>query len=94
LGGRCPFLRLGVYTEEEGTGMADRLKHPDNPILGPGYTMSALFDAYIMPVGDRLRMWLSWRDLHSIAVSISEDGVRRSAPCIVMEQHPAIMTGR
>ena len=65
-------------------------KHPANPVLGPGYTVSALFDGCIAPVGDRLRMWLSWRDLHSIALSESEDGVTWSAPRVVLERDPSI----
>jgi len=65
-------------------------KHPENPVLGPGYTVSALFDGCVAVVGDGLRMWLSWRDLHSIAMSESDDGVRWSAPRVVLERDESI----
>jgi beta-1,2-mannobiose phosphorylase / 1,2-beta-oligomannan phosphorylase len=57
----------------------------ENPILGPGYTVSALFDMSVMEIETGLRMWLSWRDTASIAVSDSADGVHWTAPRIVLE---------
>ena len=69
--------------------MTNWLKHPENPILGPGYTVTALFDACVVPAGNKLRMWLSWRDVHAIAVSDSADGVHWSAPRIVLERDPS-----
>lgn len=69
--------------------MANWTKHPDNPVMGPGYTRQAAFDCCVMPVGEGLRMWLSWRDLRSIAVSDSDDGVHWSGPRIALEPEPA-----
>ena len=66
-------------------------KHPENPILGPGYTVQALFDCCVVPVGDMLRMWLSWRDLRSIAYSESADGVHWSPPRVVLEVDRSIL---
>jgi predicted GH43/DUF377 family glycosyl hydrolase len=61
------------------------IKHPESPVLGPGYTVQALFDCCVVPDGDRLRMWLSWRDLHSIAYSESVDGIHWTPPRVVLE---------
>src|SRR5690242_9608921 len=69
--------------------MGDWIKQADNPVLGPGYCRQAVFDCCVVPLGDRLRMWLSWRDLHSIAVSDSDDGVHWTAPHITLEPEPA-----
>jgi predicted GH43/DUF377 family glycosyl hydrolase len=66
------------------------VKHRDNPVLGPGYTVQALFDCCVVPDRDRLRMWLSWRDLHSIAYSESADGVHWSPPRLALEVDRAI----
>jgi len=60
-------------------------KCPDNPVLGPGYCIAAIFDVCVIPQGDKLSMWLSWRDLRSIAYSESIDGVHWTAPRIVLE---------
>ena len=65
-------------------------KHPASPVLGPGYCLEALFDCCVLAEDDRLRMWLSWRDLHSIAVSESPDGVDWTGPRIVLEVAPSI----
>jgi len=70
--------------------MAEWVKYPGNPVLGPGYTVQALFDCCVAPVGEALRMWLSWRDLRSIAVSDSRDGAQWTAPRIVLERDPTI----
>ncbi len=70
--------------------MTEWTKHPDNPVLGPGYCLQGLFDCCVMPEGDKLRMWLSWRDLHSIAYSESRDGVHWTGPRIVLEVNPKI----
>jgi len=66
------------------------IKHPENPVLGPGYTVQALFDCCVVPTGDTLRMWLSWRDLRSIALSESADGARWTAPRVALEVDPSI----
>ena len=50
-------------------------KHTANPVLGPGICRKGVFDCCVVPEGDRLRMWFSWRDLHSIAYTESLDGV-------------------
>jgi predicted GH43/DUF377 family glycosyl hydrolase len=66
-------------------------KHLDNPVLGPGYCLQAVFDCCVIPEGDRLlSMWLSWRDLRSIAYCESEDGANWTAPRIVLEVNPQI----
>jgi hypothetical protein len=58
--------------------------------LGPGYCLQALFDSCVVPEENRLRIWLSWRDLHSIALSESADGARWTAPRIVLERDATI----
>lgn len=60
-------------------------KHGAGPVLGPGYTVSALFDACVIPHGDGVRAWVSWRDVKSIAVCDSSDGIAWSAPRIALE---------
>jgi len=51
--------------------MTEWTKHPENPVPGPGYCLKGVFDCCVIPQGDRLRMWFSWRDLRSIAYSES-----------------------
>jgi predicted GH43/DUF377 family glycosyl hydrolase len=70
--------------------MTEWKKHPDNPVLGPGYCLQAVFDCCVVPEAHRLRMWLSWRDLRSIAYSESGDGVHWAGPRIVLEVAPGI----
>jgi predicted GH43/DUF377 family glycosyl hydrolase len=71
--------------------MGEWTKHPQNPVLGPGYCLKALFDCCVIPRRNgKLRMWLSWRDLRSIAISESDDGVHWTAPRIVLEVDPGI----
>jgi predicted GH43/DUF377 family glycosyl hydrolase len=70
--------------------MTDWIKSPENPVLGPGYCLQALFDSCVVPEENRLRIWLSWRDLHSIALSESADGARWTAPRIVLERDATI----
>lgn len=65
-------------------------KHPASPVLGPGYCLQALFDCCLVAEGERLRMWLSWRDLRSIAYSESRDGVEWTGPRIALEVAPSI----
>jgi predicted GH43/DUF377 family glycosyl hydrolase len=65
--------------------MAEWTKHPENPVLGPGICRQGVFDCCVLPQGDKLRMWFSWRDLHSIAYADSLDGVHWSGPHIVLE---------
>jgi predicted GH43/DUF377 family glycosyl hydrolase len=65
-------------------------KHPSNPVLGPGYTVTALFDACMLRFGEGIRSYVSWRDLKSIAASDSTDGVSWAAPRLVLEVDPAI----
>lgn len=69
-------------------------KHPDNPILGPGYCILAIFDVCVVPERGKLRMWFSWRDLHSIGYTESKDGVHWTAPRIVLEVTPNIQWTR
>ena len=70
--------------------MSDWIKHPENPVVGPGYTVTACFDSCVIPEGDMLRMWFSWRDLHSLAYCESRDGVHWTPPRIVLEVNPKI----
>ena len=70
--------------------MALFTKHPSNPVMGPGYTVTAIFDSCITRHGDHFKMWCSWRDMNAIAVSDSEDGVSWSAPRIVLERNPKV----
>lgn len=70
--------------------MSNWQKHPENPVLGPGYCLQAVFDCCVIPVDDRLRMWLSWRDLRSIAYTESADGAHWLGPRIVLEVDPKI----
>jgi len=70
--------------------MVEWTKHPENPVLGPGYCRQALFDCCVIPDENGLHMWLSWRDLHSIAYSKSEDGIHWTGPRIVIEPHSTI----
>lgn len=60
-------------------------KHPASPVLGPGYTVTACFDCSVLLDGERLRMWFSWRDMHSLGYCESEDGVHWTPPRIVFE---------
>ncbi len=69
--------------------MTNWAKHPANPVVGPGYSRQAVFDCCVMPLKTGLRMWLSWRDVQSIAVSDSDDGAQWTAPRIVLEPNPA-----
>jgi len=65
--------------------MAEWTKYPGNPVLGPGICTKAVFDCCVIPEGDMLRMWFSWRDLRSIAYCESRDGAHWSAPHTVLE---------
>jgi predicted GH43/DUF377 family glycosyl hydrolase len=64
------------------------LKSPHNPVIGPE-SADTFFDCCVVPVGEGLRMYLSWRDRHSLAVCESPDGVTWSAPRIVLAPEPA-----
>jgi beta-1,2-mannobiose phosphorylase / 1,2-beta-oligomannan phosphorylase len=70
--------------------MSAWIKHPGNPVLGPGYTVSACFDSCVLVEGALLRMWFSWRDLASIAYCESNDGVHWTPPRVVLEYDPRI----
>jgi beta-1,2-mannobiose phosphorylase / 1,2-beta-oligomannan phosphorylase len=70
--------------------MTEWIKHPGNPVLGPGICTQAVYDCCVIPEGDRLRMWFSWRDLRSIAYCESRDGVHWTAPRTCLEPDATI----
>jgi predicted GH43/DUF377 family glycosyl hydrolase len=63
-------------------------KSPHNPVMGPA-SADTFFDCCVAPVGERLRMYLSWRDRNSLACCESRDGVHWSAPVVVLGPDPA-----
>ena len=65
--------------------MSTWTKHPENPVLGPGICIKAVFDCCVLPQGNKLRMWFSWRALASIAYTESTDGVHWTGPRVVLE---------
>jgi predicted GH43/DUF377 family glycosyl hydrolase len=62
------------------------VKHPASPVLDFG----TLFDCCVVPDGDRLRMWFSWRDRHALGHAESADGVGWSNPQVVLAPDAAL----
>jgi beta-1,2-mannobiose phosphorylase / 1,2-beta-oligomannan phosphorylase len=60
-------------------------KHPV-PVLGGEY--GTCFDVCVLREHGVYRMWLSWRPKKSVAISESHDGVRWTAPAIVLPPTP------
>jgi predicted GH43/DUF377 family glycosyl hydrolase len=63
------------------------VKYPGNPVLGGRY--GTCFDISVLRVGDRYRMWFSWRPKASIALVESRDGIHWSEPEIVLGPNKA-----
>lgn len=61
-------------------------KHDGNPVLGGegGF----YFDNHVVKVDGTYRMFFSWRDHYSIALSESTDGITWSEPLIVLPPRP------
>jgi len=66
------------------------VKYAGNPVLG-SETLGVCFDVFLLQADDGLRMYFSWRDKKSLAVSVSEDGIRWGQPRIVLE--PLLSSG-
>lgn len=62
-------------------------KYRGNPVLGGEY--GTCFDICVIQDNGTFRMWVSWRPKKSIALSESSDGIRWSAPRIVLAPNPA-----
>ncbi len=62
-------------------------KSPDNPVLGGA--LGTCFDVCVLQARGAFRMWFSWRPQKSIGLVESEDGVRWSAPTIVLGPNPS-----
>lgn len=58
------------------------VKCADNPLLGGA--LGTCFDISMLRDGENIVMYFSWRDCHSIARSVSADGVHWSAPEICL----------
>lgn len=65
------------------------VKHGGNPVLGGD--LGTCFDLALIVENAAYRMWFSWRPKKSVALTESADGIRWSAPCIVLE--PETSTG-
>ena len=59
-------------------------KFEGNPILG-NEKLGTCFDVFLLPDQDGLRMYFSWRQKKSLAVSLSQDGIKWSEPRIILE---------
>ena len=68
-------------------------KYINNPVFG-NKEMGTCFDVIVLPgqnCGSRYKMYFSWRPKKSIAVTLSDDGIKWSEPEIILE--PDINTG-
>lgn len=64
-------------------------KHPENPVYGDVQT-GTLFDVYVTKQPDgRLRMDLSWRTNHTLAVAFSADGTHWTVPQTTLSPDPS-----
>ncbi len=61
-------------------------KYPGNPIIGPEH--GETFDATVLELPDRYRMYLSWRSTRSIAYTESRDGIHWGEIAKVLEADP------
>ncbi|MDR3228878.1 MAG: family 43 glycosylhydrolase [Puniceicoccales bacterium] len=59
------------------------VKHPANPVVGDKKT-GTCFDVSMLREDGLFKMWFSWRPKHSLAYTESKDGVKWSAPRIVL----------
>jgi predicted GH43/DUF377 family glycosyl hydrolase len=61
-------------------------KFAGNPVLGePG---DFRFDNHVLRIGERYRMYFSWRTHYSIAMTESPDGLHWSEPILVLQPRP------
>lgn len=65
-------------------------KYEGNPVLG-SEALGTCFDIFVMEDGGEYRMYFSWRNRKSLAVSTSKDGVEWSEPRVILE--PRLDTG-
>jgi len=70
-------------------GESGWVKYEGNPVLGGEY--GTCFDVCVLREGNKFRMWVSWRPKQSVALTESADGIRWSAPEIVLG--PRLKTG-
>ena len=63
-------------------------KHPASPVLGGN--LGTCFDISMVAGAEEIRMYFSWRDRHSIALTVSLDGIHWSEPeiCIAPRETP------
>ncbi|MCL1821021.1 MAG: hypothetical protein FWG36_10265 [Oscillospiraceae bacterium] len=60
------------------------IKYSSNPVLG-GEELGVCFDVFLLKADDGLRMYFSWRDKKSLAVSVSQNGIDWGEPKIILE---------
>jgi predicted GH43/DUF377 family glycosyl hydrolase len=65
---------------------ADWHKYAGNPVLGGA--LGTCFDVTLLQEGGRYRLWFSWRPKESVALVESQDGIRWTAPQIVLAPNP------
>jgi beta-1,2-mannobiose phosphorylase / 1,2-beta-oligomannan phosphorylase len=81
--GNCPADTAIPPVSPRATDTASGwIKYAGNPVLGG--TLGTCFDVSVMQVGDRYRMWFSWRPRKSVALVESQDGLQWSEPKIVL----------
>ena len=59
------------------------VKYANSPVLG-GSTFGTIFDISVLKEASGYKMWCSWRNLKSIALSSSSDGFKWSNPVIAL----------
>jgi len=64
------------------------IKYPANPVFG-GPALGTCFDVQIVPNGNGLRMYFSWRPKRSLAFTDSADGIHWSDPVIILGPNAA-----
>jgi hypothetical protein len=63
------------------------VKYKGNPVLGGQY--GTCFDICVLRESGMYRMWVSWRPKKSVAITESKDGIRWSAPEVVLPPEPS-----
>ena len=63
------------------------IKYAKSPVLGGD--LGTIFDISVLKEDDGYKMWCSWRDKASIALSVSSDGFSWSTPEIALAPNPA-----
>ncbi len=77
----------GIAAVKTGGTAGGWRKYQGNPVLGGQY--GTCFDICVREDHGMFRMWLSWRPKKSIALSESSDGIKWSAPRIVLPPNPS-----